>query len=62
MDPRLVDALRHKRRIRFQYNGRTRLVEPQCYGIGHKGTELLRAHQLEGGEEREPAAAGRHGA
>ncbi|HEV7913058.1 MAG TPA: hypothetical protein VGP22_04790, partial [Albitalea sp.] len=31
-----------------------RLVEPQCYGIGTRGTELLRSHQLQGGQEREP--------
>ena len=50
----LVTAIEQKRRLRFQYNGRTRLVEPQCYGIGTRGTELLRAHQLQGGQEREP--------
>lgn len=36
------------------YNGKSRLVEPQCYGIGTRGTELLRAHQLQGGLQREP--------
>ena len=50
----LVRAIEQKRRLRFLYNGRARLVEPQCYGIGTKGTELLRAHQLQGGREREP--------
>ena len=25
-----------------------------CHGIGQRGTELLRAHQLQGGSEREP--------
>jgi len=54
MDQRLVDAVQQRRRLRFQYNGKTRLVEPQCYGIGSKGTELLRAHQLQGGQQREP--------
>ncbi|HEY0818041.1 MAG TPA: WYL domain-containing protein [Rhizobacter sp.] len=54
MDQRLIDAVRQKRRIRFQYNGKPRLVEPQCYGLGAKGTELLRAHQLQGGAQREP--------
>jgi hypothetical protein len=54
MDQRLVDAVQQRRKLRFQYNGKTRLVEPQCYGIGSKGTELLRAHQLQGGEQREP--------
>lgn len=47
-------AIREKRRLRFTYHGVTRLVEPQCHGIGHRGTELLRAHQLEGGTQPEP--------
>lgn len=54
MNELLVRAIEQKRRLRFLYNGRMRLVEPQCYGIGTKGTELLRAHQLQGGQEREP--------
>jgi hypothetical protein len=47
-------AIREKRRLRFVYHGVARLVEPQCHGIGHRGTELLRAHQLEGGTQAEP--------
>ena len=54
MNPILVESIRKKRRLRFSYNGKPRLVEPQCYGIGNKGTELLRVHQLHGGSQREP--------
>jgi hypothetical protein len=54
MDQVFVRAIEQRRRLRFLYNGRMRLVEPQCYGIGTRGTELLRAHQLQGGQEREP--------
>jgi hypothetical protein len=54
MNQLLVSAIEQRRRLRFLYNGRTRLVEPQCYGIGTTGSELLRAHQLQGGREREP--------
>ena len=54
MNRTLLDSIRLKRRLRFRYNGKARRVEPQCYGVGHKGTELLRAHQLEGGTQREP--------
>jgi hypothetical protein len=54
MDQRLAEAVQQRRRLRFQYNGKTRLVEPQCYGIGTKGTELLRARQLQGGQQQEP--------
>jgi predicted DNA-binding transcriptional regulator YafY len=54
MNQLIVDAILHKRRLRFTYNGQPRVVEPQCYGVGVNGTELLRAHQLRGGETREP--------
>ena len=54
MNEVLINAIKHKQRLRFLYNGRSRLVEPQCYGIGTRGTELLRAHQLQGGQQREP--------
>ncbi len=54
MNELLVAAITQKRRLRFLYNGKARLVEPQCYGIGTKGTELLRVHQLQGGQQREP--------
>jgi hypothetical protein len=50
----LIDAIHEKRRLVFDYNGKRRRVEPQCYGIGRRGTELLRVHQLQGGQEPEP--------
>lgn len=54
MNPTLVAAIRGRRRLRFAYHGKTRIAEPQCYGIGTKGTELLRVHQLKGGGQAEP--------
>lgn len=54
MNPIIADAVHRKRRLRFTYHGRSRRVEPQCYGLGSKGTELLRAYQLEGGSQAEP--------
>lgn len=50
------DRRRHRdrRRLRFRYHDRERLVEPQCYGVGAKGTELLRGYQLQGGLRQEP--------
>lgn len=54
MNELIVRAIQHRRRLRFVYHGKTRLVEPQCYGIGTRGTELLRAHQIEGGTQPEP--------
>jgi len=50
----IVEAINSRRRLRFVYNGRERTVEPQCYGIGARGTELLRAYQLAGGSQPEP--------
>lgn len=43
MNELIAAAILQKRRLRFTYHGRQRLVEPQCYGIGTNGTELLRA-------------------
>lgn len=54
MNPDLVDAIETRRRVAFTYRGTRRLAEPQCYGRGSRGTELLRVHQIEGGSEREP--------
>ena len=54
MNEDICRAIRERRRIRFLYNGKPRLVEPQCHGLGAKGTELLRAHQLAGGAQPEP--------
>jgi hypothetical protein len=54
INPTLVESIRDKRRLRLTHHGRERLVEPQCYGMGHTGNALLRVHQLEGGTQREP--------
>jgi hypothetical protein len=54
MNPIIMEALRSKRRLRFTYHGKTRLAEPQCYGVSATGKELLRAHQIAGGDQREP--------
>jgi predicted DNA-binding transcriptional regulator YafY len=54
MNKLIAGAILEKRRLRFTYHGALRLVEPQCYGVGANGTELLRGHQLQGGTAREP--------
>ena len=54
MNETIAGAILQKRRLCFTYNGRMRLVEPQCYGVGTNGIELLRAHQILGGDAREP--------
>ncbi len=53
MNADVVRAIATRHRIRFVYNGTVRVVEPQCHGIGTKGTELLRAHIV---HARMPAA------
>jgi predicted DNA-binding transcriptional regulator YafY len=50
----ILASIRSRRRLRFLYKGKMRIVEPQCYGIGTKETELVRVHQLQGGDQREP--------
>ena len=50
----IAAALQAKRRLSFTYNGRPRILEPQCLGVGAKGNELLRGHQISGGMEAEP--------
>ena len=52
--PALVEAIESRRRLSCLYRGTPRVVEPQCYGIGHRGTELLRVYQPVGGSAREP--------
>lgn len=53
MNELIAAAILQKRRLRFTYDGRERLVEPQCYGVGSSGNELLRCYQLQGGAVRE---------
>jgi len=50
----IAASIAAERRLSFTYNGRMRLVEPQCLGLGARGNELLRGHQLSGGTEAEP--------
>lgn len=50
----LARAIRERRVVAFLYNGRERTVEPQCLGIGTRGTSLLRGHQTAGGDVGEP--------
>lgn len=51
--PVIVEAIRDKRRLSFVYDEKPRVVEPQCHGIGSKGTLLLRAAQLHAGPHPE---------
>jgi hypothetical protein len=54
MNSHIAAAINDKQRLRVTYHGTTRIIEPQCYGIGTSGNELLRVHQIQGGSQREP--------
>lgn len=50
-NPLLIKAIREKRRLSFRYAGgstpdATYIVELQCYGVGHRGSEQLRAYRV----------------
>jgi hypothetical protein len=46
MKAALIRSIEDRRTISFLYNGKRRVAEPQCYGLGTSGTELLRAFQV----------------
>jgi hypothetical protein len=45
---KIVSAITKKIVLRFIYNGRERVVEPQTYGVSKTGREILRARQIGG--------------
>ena len=45
----IIEAIRSKRLLRFDYKGRSRLVEPHTYGRDRWKREMLCGFQLEGG-------------
>ena len=47
----ICEAIRDQRRLRCDYAGYQRVVEPYCHGLGRRGEELLRAVQV-GGSSR----------
>jgi hypothetical protein len=49
MDQTIVSAIKNKEVLKFIYNGKLRIVEPQTYGVSSAGREVLRARQIGGG-------------
>ena len=47
-DRTILSAIKSKQVLRFKYNGKERIVEPQTYGISIAGREVLRARQVSG--------------
>ncbi|WP_414837127.1 WYL domain-containing protein [Candidatus Nanohalococcus occultus] len=46
---KICSAIEKQKKLRFEYRGHERKVEPFCYGTSKKGKETLRAYQTEGG-------------
>jgi hypothetical protein len=42
----ICEAIRKMQRLKFLYNGKERIVEPQFYGIGKRGHEQVRGYQV----------------
>jgi predicted DNA-binding transcriptional regulator YafY len=47
----ICEAISSKRRLQFTYRDRTRVVEPQIFGINTKGEDLLSAYFVSGYSE-----------
>jgi hypothetical protein len=45
----ICDAIQKKAVIQFNYEGKPRIVEPQCHGISTAGKEVIRGFQTGGG-------------
>jgi hypothetical protein len=54
MHEQIIQAIHEKRRLQFFYNDKLRIGEPQCYGVGNKGTILLRVFVRTGSSQPEP--------
>ena len=48
MNSIICEGIHTKCKIKFYYEGGTRIVEPFCYGVNSKGDEVLRAYQTDG--------------
>lgn len=55
-NPTLVSAIRDRAVLEFVYNGKSRVVEPQTYGVSHTGKEVLRAAETTGAGRRRNSA------
>jgi hypothetical protein len=46
----IVEAIKSRRSLSFNYNGAARVVQPHCYGLAAGGRELLVACELHEGK------------
>ncbi len=49
----LCHAIQNKQRVRFTYNEKERIGEPQCCGISTAEKEVVRMHLIKGGSRPE---------
>jgi len=49
----ICEAIRNKQRIKFKYNEKLRIGEPQCCGQTTTGKDAVRVHLLSGGSRPE---------
>jgi hypothetical protein len=42
------EAIRRRALLEFQYKGHLRIVQPYCYGVSARDTDVLRAVQVRG--------------
>lgn len=49
----LCNSIKEMRRIKFIYNEKERLGEPQCYGVSGAGKDVLRVYLIKGGSRPE---------
>jgi hypothetical protein len=47
-------AITERHLVQFMYNGRSRIVEPFCCGIGTTGNYVLRGFQVRGSDKTKP--------
>ncbi len=48
MNTTIINAIKNQNIIRLDYDGKSRTVEPHCYGITTKGNEAIRVYQIDG--------------
>jgi len=50
----LCRAIVEKRLLQFKYDGRSRIVEPFCFGIGPADSYVLKGFQIRGADKTKP--------
>ncbi|OCB70134.1 hypothetical protein B0A79_01335 [Flavobacterium piscis] len=48
MNNQIIEAIENQNIIEFSYEGKSRVVEPHCYGKTTAGNEAIRAYQIDG--------------